>query len=469
MEQRIEQDLRGQVSGDVLCDPLTLSLYGGDASIYEQQPIALVRPRNTADVATTLRYAHEHGIPVQARGGGSGLAGGAVGGGLVVDFSRYMHRIISLGDSTARVQAGVVHAKLNRALAAQSRVFGPDPSTTQVTTMGGVLAVNASGRRWPLCGAARDHVESLKIVLADGEVLEVAAHSPGEAGPTQPTRLTQLLRAVADLGERNRVVIQSHQPQTLVNASGYEMRLALEDPLPLAKLLVGSEGTLALITEAEVSTLPLPASVKRALLLFDSLDKAVRCVAEIRQLAPSSCDLMDRRHLTIAREVDVRYDLIIPNAAEAVLLVEFSGDSDKETRQQVDALVRLTQDELGLAAGYYVSEEYEDDQLMEQLPRKFSETLHGLKGRRRATACIEDIAVPPDGMAVFVHHLQDVLKRHQVTASLLSHALHGQLHIRPLLDLRLAEDRRQMEILASEVYEKVWLLGGTISGEHGDG
>ncbi len=278
-----------------------------------------------------------------------------------------------------------------------------------------------------------------------------------------------MVRSVAELGDRHRTVIEANPAQSLVNASGYELRNIIGEEVDLARLLVGSEGTLGLIVEAEVATLPLPPAVGRVLLMFDSLDKAVRCVREFTPLGPSSCDLMDRRHLTIAREADVRYDLIIPAAAEAVLLLEFMGDSPEEVRDKIDSATRLAQDELGLAAGSYVGEEQEDARLLEQLPRRFTQTLHGLKGRRRAAPCIEDIAVPPEAMPVFVRHLQDVLKRQQITASLFAHASQGQLHIRPLLDLRSVEDVRRMEMLASELYDKVWLLGGTVAGEHGDG
>lgn len=467
--QRIEQDLRGQLAGEVYCDPLMLSLYSGDASVYEQTPLAVVRPRNTDDVSVALRYASERRLSVQARGAGSGLAGGVVGSGLVIDFSRFMRRVLRIGQESVRVQAGVVHAELNRQLARGGRCFGPDPAASQVTTMGGVIAVDGSGSRWPWCGSTRDNLLALKVVLADGEVLELDTRQDEVPLQATPARQAELLRAVSELGERHRAVIEAHLPKSLVNVSGYALKHAIEDPPDLTRLICGSEGTLALIAEAELRTLPLPAAVDRSLLMFDSLDKAVRCVEAIARLSPSACDLMDRRHLTIARESDVRYDLIIPAAAEAVLLVEFIADSLDEAREKTDQVIRLSQDELALAAGYHTCQEEEDEVLLAQLSRRFTQTLHGMKGRRRAAPCIEDIAVPPEAMPVFVRHLQDVLKRQQTTASLFAHAAHGQLHIRPLLDLRSVDDVRRMELLASELYEKVWLLGGTVAGEHGDG
>lgn len=469
--QRIEQDLRGQVSGEVLCDALTAHLYAGDASIYEQAPTAVVRPRNTEDVVAVLRYASRHSLPVHARGAGSGLAGGAIGPGLVVDFSRFMRRVVSVGDETARVQPGVVHAELNRLLAGRGRVFGPDPMTSEVTTIGGVLGVNASGAHWPWYGAARDNVRSLKAVLSDGEVLELGPLTLDELDATHPAALRRLVAGVSSLAHRHRHVLEAHPTQALVNASGYALDHALagEDHVDLAKLLVGSEGTLALIVEAELATRPLPAATGRVLLMFDSLEKAVRAATEVAPLGPSACDLLDRRHVSVARETDVRYDLIIPAAAEAVLLVEFFGDDQSEVDAKVDAAVRVARDDLALAAGAFVSEEQEDHRLLEQIPRRFTETLHGMKGRRRAAPCVEDIAVPPEALPVFMRHLQDVLKRQQVTSALFAHAAHGQVRLRPLLDLRTAEDARRMELLASELYEKVWLLGGVVSGSLGDG
>jgi FAD/FMN-containing dehydrogenase/Fe-S oxidoreductase len=472
--QRIEEDLRGLVQGEVHCDELFTQLYASDASIYELRPLGVVRPRNVQDVVATVRYAAENHLPIHARGAGSGLAGESLGRGLVVDFSRFFRRILMVDATRARVQAGVVLASLNRYLAPQGLLFGPDPAMSHVTTMGSVVAIDAGGSHWRRYGSARRHVESLKIVLADGEVLEVGKHpvpiADREATNGSTSRLEQIVQSVAGLIRRHAKIIAGSRPQSLVNRSGYVLDDVLVDgQLDLAKVLVGSEGTLALVAEATVTVDRLPTHRGCVLLIFDSLDKAANAVLEINRLEPVACDLMDRRHLNLARENDVRYELMIPGEAEAVLLVEHNAGTNGDLQAKLDETVEIAQYKSGLAAAAHVSEDEADFQLYWGLARRFVPTLYRLQGSTRPIPCVEDIAVPPAALPVFLRHLQDTLKRLQVTASLFGHAGHGQLHIRPFLDLADPDDVSTMESLASELYEHVWLLGGTISGEHGDG
>jgi FAD/FMN-containing dehydrogenase/Fe-S oxidoreductase len=473
--QRIEEDLRGLLQGEVRCDDLFTQLYSTDASVYEIRPLGVVRPRSMKDVVATVRYAADNEIPIFPRGAGSGLAGESLGRGIVVDFSRHFRRVLEFDRERVRVQSGVVLATLNRFLAARGLTFGPDPAMSHVTTMGSVVAIDAGGSHWRSYGSARRHVEGLQIVLADGEVLDVGRHAvpkPVEgAGESCPaTRLDHLVQSVAGLIERNAKLIAQYRPQSLVNRSGYTLHDVLADgQLDLAKLLVGSEGTLALILDATLSIDPLPAHRGCVLLLFDSLDKAANAVLELLPLAPAACDLMDRRHLNLARESDVRYELLIPGEAEAVLLVEQFGNSAQDVRAKIDHIVELIQIKTGLAAAAHVAEDEGDFQLYWGLARRFVPTLYRLQGTTRPIPCIEDMAVPPAALPVFLKHAQDTFKRLQVTASLFGHAGHGQLHIRPFLDLASSDDVATLETLAAELYEKVWLLGGTVSGEHGDG
>ncbi len=255
-----------------------------------------------------------------------------------------------------------------------------------------------------------------------------------------------------------------------MNCSGYRLDdVLVNGQVDLAKLFVGSEGTLGLITEATIRVDPLPLHRSCVLLLFESLDHAAHAALEIAALKPAACDLMDRRHLSLARETDVRYELLIPGEAEAVLLVEHHADSREELRRKLDEVVELVQYKLGLAAASHLAEDEIDFQLFWGLAQRFIPTLFRTPGSSRPTPGIEDIAVPLAAMPVFLKHVQDTLKRLQVTASLFGHAAQGQLHIRPFLDLRTDADLHTMESLAAELYEKVWLLHGTISGEHGDG
>ncbi len=173
---RIQADLRGLIEGDVHCDPLFTQIYASDASIYEIKPLGVARPRSTRDVSELLKYCHEHQLAVFPRGGGSGLAGQALGRGIIVDFSRYMRRIHAPRDGTVRVQCGVVQADLNRSIDFHHMMFGPDPATRSVSSIGSMLSVDAAGSHFPRYGSAGDCVQSLQVVLADGEVVELSSH-----------------------------------------------------------------------------------------------------------------------------------------------------------------------------------------------------------------------------------------------------------------------------------------------------
>jgi FAD/FMN-containing dehydrogenase len=475
VRQRIQDDLRGLVRGDVLCDDLSLQLYASDASIYQIKPLCVVRPRSTADVAASLRYAAEQNLPVHARGAGTGLAGESLGAGLVLDFSRYMRRVLRTGPDHVRVQPGVVLGRLNEHLLPFGRLFGPDPAMSQVTTLGSVIAIDASGSHWLQYGSARSHVESLQIALSDGTVLEVGREPlpPNDSnveasGPD--LRKRALVNDTADLLLRNSDLIGRRRSQALVNRSGYQLGDVLsETHLDLGRLLAGSEGTLAVITEATLATQPLPKHRGLGLLFFDSLESAMAAVQEILPFEPCACDLLDRRHLSLARETDVRYDLLIPSQTEALLVIEHAGDESDLVRNRLTETLEHVRRKKRLAFDLYLAFDEEDRNLCWQLVRRVTPTLQRLKGSARPVPFVEDLAVPPRALADFVLRLQNTLKRHQVTASLYGHVGHGQLHVRPFLDLSNPADVQKLEGLAADMYAETLAMGGTISGEHGDG
>jgi Fe-S oxidoreductase len=226
---------------------------------------------------------------------------------------------------------------------------------------------------------------------------------------------------------------------------------------------------LALITEATVATQPLPKHRGVALLLFERLDSAAKAVMEILPLEPAACDLMDRRHLSLARESTVQYDLLIPAETEAALLVEQEGDTLVEVRDRLTQVVDRVRRKKRLAFHAVQAQDREEMELYGRLARRVIPTLHRMKGSTRPLPCIEDLAVPPKVLPDFLVRMQNVLKQHQVTASLFGHAGHGQLHLRPFLDLTNPADVERMAQLASDLYDEVIAAGGTISGEHADG
>jgi len=470
-KERVEADLRGLLDGEVRCDDAFVQMYASDASIYEIRPLGVVRPRGLADVVACVQYAAENEIPIHARGAGSGLAGDSLGPGLVLDFSHTMRRIIAISEDTVDLQPGVILAHLNRQLASTGRVFGPDPATRSITTMGSVLAVDASGSHWLKYGSVRHHVVSMQVVLADGQVVRVGQHEVDDAAAdvAEPRR-QQLVRRLAELIRREEAVIAQNQPRSAVNRCGYQLHGVLKGGrLDLARLLVGSEGTLALITEARIRTMRLPRYRGLALLFFDRLDSAARAAQDIVRRGVATCDLMDRRLLTIARELDVRYELLIPPDAEALLLVEHAADDTGEVGDLLREIVTDLTRHQRLAFDARVTMEKDERDFYWRLSRRVVTTLYRLKGNTRSLPFIEDIAVPPETVPEFLVRAQNVLKAHSVTASLFGHVGHGQLHLRPFLDVSNPQHLRTMQELATDLYEEVLRVGGTISGEHAAG
>ena len=469
--ERIQDDLRGLIAGDVCFDDVFLQLFASDASVYEIRPLGVVRPRSTGDVVACLEYAAEKQIPVHARGSGTGSAGGSLGPGLVVDFSKYLRRVIYTDEETVRVQSGLVYERLNAHLRASGRMFGPDPATSAVTTVGSMIAVDASGSRWLKYGSTRRHVIALQIVLADGQLLEVGREPlQDEAGSTANPRKRALVNRLSKLLVERADQIRVNGANNRANRCGYNLSDVIShDHLDLARLLVGSGGKLALITEAVLATQPLPRHRGVVLLLFDGMEKACRAVSEILPHRPTACDLMDRRHLTLARETEVRFDLLLPPETEAVLLVEQEGDEPLEARQRLHRLVDQIWHKERLAFGARQAFDQAELELFWQLTRHVQPAQYRMKGPARPVPVVEDVAVPPEVLPEFLVRVQNVLKRHQITASLFCHAGHGLLHVQPFLDLAEAGQLGKMRRMAEDLYQEAFQAGGTIAGEHRSG
>lgn len=463
--------MRGLVTGEVRCDDIFLQLYATDASLYQIRPLGVVRPRSTDDVAAVLRYCHANDLPVHPRGAGTGLAGESLGTGIVLDCSVHLRRILGVGDDTVRLQPGVVHERLNAALRKYGRQFGPDPANSSVTTMGSVIALDGSGRRWLKYGSARRHVRSLRIVLADGTRMEVGREPLVDGRSTaEDPRRRDIVNQLVELTRTHRDLLERRRPRTRVNRAGYHLFDApSNDSFNLAGLIAGSEGTLGVITEMTLDTQPLSGQRGMAMLLFDRLESAVRAAQDVVDLEPSACDLIDRRHLGLARDLDPRYETLIPVITEAVLLVEVDGDDLTTVRDRLRKIVEQVKLRKGLAFEARQALSDENLELFSQLPREITPLLHRMKGATRPVPFVEDFALPPESLSEALVDIQNVLKRHEVTASLFGHVGHGQLHVRPFLDLADPSHKSLMQRLASDLYDVVLRYGGTISGEHGVG
>jgi len=489
--KRIVEDLTSVLQGDVRCDALTVAMYASDASLYEITPLGVVYPRSQEDVTAVARYASEFNIPLVARGAGTGVAGQAIGNGLIIDFSRFMRRIVSIGSDTIRVQPGIVRDRLNTVLKEHGRYFPPDPANTSVTTIGSMLAIDAAGSHAVRIGSTRDHVQSLEVTLADGSHMEAGneplsildfppsvestgtslfethVEDPEISGAVKKRNLISKLNQIL---QQNQVLISQFQSPRVRNTCGYHLQSVLtEGHLNLARLLIGSEGTLGLFTAATLHTSPIPAHRAVVLLLFGDMENAVRAVHAISEVQPSACDLFDRRLLSLAREADKRFLAMISPTAESALLVEQTGYSEREARDRIQVVLnaaRKVAPHMLVAREAYTEAEVD---FLWSLPGTVVPMLTQLKGKTRPLPFVEDIAVPPESLHEFLIQIRKVFQKHQLIASLYAHAASGQLHIRPFLSLPDMEHGAQLESLARDLYQIVFAMQGSISGEHGDG
>lgn len=475
-QTRLVEDLAGLFRGDLACDQITTSLYATDGSLHQMTPLAVACPRDREDLITLVNYASEQSLPLVPRGAGTSVGGESLGHGIIIDFARYMHGIEQVSEQSVRVQPGVVHSVLNRMLAKSGRCIAPDPSNSATTTIGSMLALDAAGSHSVRVGSTRDHVLSLDVVLADARgftaEVEPLEQARGESVDNEPSIKRELVGRLAHLLASNAELIEQKQPASLPrNRAGYFLRGVLTPShLNLPRLLVGSEGTLALFASATLRTVALPAHRGAMLISFGSLEGAVRAVGDIAINRPSACDLLDRRLLTLARETDTRFERLLPAAAEAALLVEHVGFSENEVAGKLTSLAKRLGELTDSGVTAFVARTPEELDFLWSLPMRVVPLLNGVRAPSSSPLpIVEDISVPPEALEEFVVKMRRILQRHEVTASLFSHAAAGQLHIRPFLPQPTAHDGPRLEALARDLYHAALSLGGSISGEHGLG
>ena len=465
-QQRLQDDLRGSVRGDVLVDPLSLQLYSSDASIYQIPPLAVVRPRSASDIVATIQYASENALPIHARGSGSGVSGESLGRGIILDMSRYLNRIrMDEDDSLVTVQSGVILADLNRMAKKQGRWYGPDPATRGITTMGSVIATNASGSHFLRSGRARRTIQSLRVVTVDGELLELSTHDVQDDGTAG-----RLARGVGEIHMQFRDSIR-HFSESHLLTGGYQLDGVIDQNkrIDLAKFMAGSQGTLATIVDATVRLEPIPAHRGVILLFFHRLDDASRCAVKALTHGPVACDLMDRRLLQIARETEPRFAGMLPRQAEAMLLVELQGESLEDLNDRVAVAKNdLTRGTDGAFESIATVDEH-DRNLYWALSRRVIPRLSRVRGSQAPLPFIDDLSVPTDRLPEVVTAIQDTLKKNETTATIFAHAGHGQLNVRPFLNLADAADREKLQTLSDQFAQVVWDHDGQVSVAHASG
>jgi FAD/FMN-containing dehydrogenase len=444
---------------EVAFDNLTRQLYATDASPYQIVPLAVAFPKGAAQAGSIIQAAALAGVSVIPRGAGTGLAGGAIGDGLVIDFARH-NRLITNFDPerrTVRVGAGVVLDQLNDFLRPQGFCFGPDVATSSRATLGGMIASDSSGAYAPFYGTTGMHVNELNIVLPDGEISRVG---PGQDSLPRQKNLVEDLLALNALQ-----IAERFSPGLLKRWPGYALARAANEPGNLLPILSGSEGTLAAILSAELRIVPLPAERGVGLLFFGSVTEAMQATTELLDLMPAAIEHMDSllfEQTRGQREFQAARDLLELDTkpCEAILMVEFFTDVQ-------DRLAYLQKRKLGLR--HLILRTPAEAGLVWAMRKAGLALLTGCKGAAKPACFVEDTAVRPRDLPAYFNGLQRLMARAGVQASYYGHAAAGLLHLRPVLDLHSADDLKKYRQIADEVAALIRQFKGTLAGEHGVG
>lgn len=456
--------------------------YSEGAGIYRIVPSAVALPESLADLRELVQWARSTGSGLTARGAGSGIPGSAVGDGVIVDLRERMPRRLEVDASarTAVTSANITQAELNAALLPHKLRLPPDPSSSRWATLGGMVSTNAAGARTMRYGPARRWVEGLEIVTGDGEVGWLGrnvARSPGRQDATSSGRhvatdqgeLGAIRRFHADAAPLIRAAserIVARFPRTRKNTSGYALDRWLESGDDL-DLLIGAEGTLAFITTIQWRLDAIPAARAGLRIALRSLDDLEAAVQALEPLNPSAVELLDRTFLDLVRgEGKGESELEIPAETDASLLAEFERESDAAVRGVVGDAVRALKE---LATDIQTALTPEEERRLWALRHAASPILASLPADRRSLQVIEDGCVPLARLGAYVRTIRDAARRQGITAVIFGHAGDGNVHVNLLPELARPDWPTRVEALYREVSAAVIELGGTVSGEHGDG
>jgi FAD/FMN-containing dehydrogenase/Fe-S oxidoreductase len=480
----LRDDLAERIEGEVRFDEYSREMYATDASAYEVTPIGVVYPTSTADVSAIVEYCADNEIPVLPRGGGTSLAGQTVNEAVVLDFTRDLGDILGIDPDRGRtrVQSGTVLAELNEALKPHGLKFAPDPSTANRSAIGGAVGNNTTGAHSLKYGKTDAYVEELEVVLADGTVTTLGEVPIGEVrdrADSEGSLEERLYAAVVRIIDEESEHVEDAYPSIKRNVSGYNLDVIVEqaraieagerETVNLAKLVVGSEGTLAIVTEAELSLEPLPETKAIGLLTYDSLIDAMEDVSSILAHDPAAVEVLDGVLLDLARDLEDFKDVvgILPERTDTFLLVEFYARNETEAQEKVEALL---EDRVGEIAfdGLTAYEEAEQKQFW-QMRKASTPILLSRTTDEKHIAFIEDVAVPPEHLPEYIADFQQIFADHDTFGSFYAHAGPGCIHVRPLINTKKTDGIERMESIADAATDLAVKYGGSVSGEHGDG
>src|SRR5437879_4629087 len=471
--------------------------------MYQMEPVGIVMPRDAADVQAALELARTNRVAFLSRGGGTSLTGQTVNHALVLDFSRHMNQVLEVNreEKWARVQPGAVQDELNHHVRPLGLLFGPDTSTSNRATIGGMLGNNSGGSHSIAYGLTVDHVLEVTALLADGTRVVFGELTPGEfeAATRRPGLEGQIYREVARIRETYRDEIRRRYPSQWRRVAGYNLNELLgvsvrphslaggggevsegggapsdsrvrARPFSMARLITGSEGTFVTILEAKVRLVDRPKRTALDVIHYRDLQEALESSQSILETGPYAVELTDKMILDLARgniEQAQRMGFVQGDPA-AILIVEYAGDSETEVRAKVAELeARRQRERFGYAAT--LAFDPAEQQSIWKLRKAGLGLLLGMKGDKKPIAFVEDTAVHPKHLAEFVPRVRQIFAKHDAVGAYYGHCSVGCLHIRPVINLKTPRGLEQVRAIADEITSLVLEFGGTISSEHGDG
>ena len=474
--QDIADELTRRVDGEVRFDPYSRLLYSTDASIYQMEPIGVVIPHTADDVQAVVEFAAGEGIPVLPRAGGTSLAGQTVNHAIVLDFSKYLNNVLEVNaeEGWARVQPGIILEQLTKQVANHGLQYAPDPTTANRACVGGGIGNNTCGAHSVIYGKTLDHIKELDVVLSDGS----RAHFAPLTASALEGRLSagglegDIYRGVMRIAAEQQEEIDRTYAKIQRRVSGYNLdefvpQAGLAGPVNLARMVVGSEGTLCVVTEARVNLVARPTMTSLSVLHFRSVFDASEATMKVLGHDPSSVELIDKMILDRCREALGQSRLLsfIEGDPVAMLLVEFYGENEAELTRKMDALKR----DIGLAYACVNILDRAEQAAVWNVRKGGLGLLMSIRGDAKPIPFVEDPAVDPSVMGDFVRRFDEIVTSHGTTAGYYGHAAVGCLHIRPMISLKNREGIDKMVSIGDAVSDLIKEFGGSMSGEHGDG
>ncbi len=470
----LRKELEKALEGEVRFDRVSRALYSTDASVYQIQPLGVVIPKHREDLLKVVRICYKRGCRYTLRGGGTSQAGQAIGDGLQVDLSKHYNRILEVDpiERWVRVEPGIVLDELNAQLAPMGLRFAPDISTASRATIGGMMANNSSGARSVLYGKTIDHVIEMEVALSDGSVVTFKEIDRNHI-PQGDTLEARCYQTVLDMAEKHAGEIRRRFPKILRRVGGYNLDdfTNLTRPVNMARMMVGSEGTLGVILEAKLKLVPLPKAKAVMVIQFNELLEALSATPVILTHRPSAVEVMDRSILDNTQQnpaLDKIRRSIIQGNPGATLCVEFYAETPEDLPPRLEALEKELRDRQ-LGTHYHHATDLQHQARIWSLREAALGLSMAVKEDAKSISFVEDTAVAPENLATFIERFLLILRKHGTTAGIYAHASVGCLHVRPVVNMKTEAGVAMFEAIAREVAELVLEFGGALSGEHGDG